>query len=84
MIRVPSSIDGFSQKNYVVIESIQTGVGFSHVKCVPLQDLTIGLLNKPGLVDSITIGGKEITSGGKKFHKDAPVVITYHSLSGKQ
>ena len=53
--------------------------GFTNVRCVPLNDLTMGLLKKPGMVQSITIRGKEITSGGKKFSPDAPVVISYHS-----
>ena len=31
--------------------------------------------------ETITINGKEVESGGKKFPKDAAIVISYHSLS---
>ena len=57
--------------------------GFTNVKCVPLNDLTTGLLKKPDWVESITINGYSITSGGRKFFPDASVVISYHSFSGK-
>lgn len=77
--KIPSGINGFEKKSYQAIESLLRGAGFTDVTCVPLNNLTVGILKKPGMVESITVGGKEITSGGKKYSKDAPVVITYHS-----
>ena len=79
--KVPSSISDYQKKNYSAIEAMLIGAGFTNVKCVALNDLTVGFLKKPGLVDSITINGTEVTSGGKKFLKDAAVVITYHSMN---
>ena len=79
--KVPSSISDYEKKNYSAIEAMFVSAGFTNVRCVPLNDLTMGVLKKPGMVDSITINGREITSGGKKFPKDAAVVISYHSLS---
>ena len=55
------------------------GAGFTNVSCIGLGDLAVGLLYKPGKVDSITINGKRISAGGKKYPKDAKVVISYHS-----
>jgi hypothetical protein len=41
----------------------------------------MGVLKKPGMVSSITINGNEVTSGGKKYPKDAAVIISYHSFN---
>ena len=79
-IKVPSSISNYKKKNYSVIETAFVAAGFTNVKCIALNDLTVGVLKKPGLVESITINGEKITSGGARFPKDAVVVITYHSL----
>lgn len=82
-VKVPSSISDYEKKSYTAIESIFRSAGFSNVRCVPLNDLTTGILKKPNMVDSITINGHEISSGGKKFSPDAAVVISYHSFSGR-
>lgn len=82
-IRVPSSISNYESKNYVAIESMFNSAGFKNVKCVPLNDLITGFLKKPGIVESISINGHTITSGGKKFLPDVSVVISYHSFSGR-
>ena len=83
MVKVPNSISDYEKKSYVAIESAFRSAGFTNVKCVPLNDLTTGLLKKPDWVESITINGRSITSGGRKFLPDASVVISYHSFSGK-
>jgi len=77
--KIPSGIDGFEKKNYQAIEALFKSAGFVNVTSVGLGDLTVGLLKKPGQVDSITINGKTVTSSGKKYPKDARVVISYHS-----
>ena len=82
-IRVPSGVDGYEKKSYVAIESILRGAGFTNISCIPLNDLSLGLLKKPNMVESITINGKEIDSGGKKFAPDAKVVISYHSIANR-
>lgn len=82
-IRVPSSISNYQTKNYKMVEAIFNSAGFTNVKCVPLNNLRIGFLKKPGMVDLITINGHTIISGGKKFSPDASVLISYHSTSGR-
>lgn len=81
--KVPESISDFESKNYAAIESIIRSAGFHNIKCVPLNDLTTGFLKKPGMVESITINGEAISYGGDKFPKDASIIISYHSFSGK-
>jgi len=82
-VKVPSGISDYEKKSYVAIEAMFKGAGFTNIKCIPLHDLRTGLLKKPDTVESITINGKEITSGGKKFSPEATVVISYHSFAGR-
>lgn len=82
-VKVPSVVSDYEKKSYVAIEAMFRGAGFTNINCIPLNDLTFGLLKKPNMVESITINGKEITSGGKKFAPDAKVVISYHSVASR-
>ena len=78
-VKVPSSISGYENKDVASIEAMFVSAGFTNIKTIPLNDLTVGLLKRPGTVESIIINGKSVTSGGKKFSPDATVVISYHS-----
>lgn len=82
-VKVPTSISEYEKMSYTAIESIFKEVGFTNIECIPLNDLTTGLLKKPSMVESITINGHEIESGGKKFPCDAKVVISYHSFANR-
>jgi|LAHS01.1.fsa_nt_gb DNA-directed RNA polymerase subunit RPC12/RpoP len=81
--KVPSSISSYENMNYTAIEEILKSAGFTNIKSIALNDLTTGLLKKPGMVDSIVINGNEVTSGGSKFPCDSSIVISYHSFSKK-
>ena len=78
-VRVPDGINDYENKSYTAIRDIFMGAGFNNIKCIPLNDLRLGIVNKPNTVESITINGKRIGTGGKKFSPNAPVVISYHS-----
>lgn len=82
-VKVPSTISNYEQMNYASVESILSSAGFTNIDCVALNDLTTGLLKKPSMVESITINGHKIESGGKKFAGDAKVIISYHSFAGR-
>lgn len=79
-VRVPL-ISDYQKNSYETIEERFRNAGFLNVKCVPLNDLSIGLFQKPDLVDSITINGHSVTTEGKKYPPNVPVVISYHSFS---
>lgn len=83
MIKSPDNLSGFSNLNYVAVEKMLRAAGFYNIECVPLCDLTVGLLKKPGMVQSITIGEENVTVGGQWYAPDSIVVISYHSLAGK-
>lgn len=78
-IKIPKGIQ--STENYAVAESLLVQAGFLNIKTVPLQDLTVGVLKKPGIIDSITVGGKDLNSYFRKsFTADTPIIISYHSF----
>lgn len=79
-IKVPSAISGYGEKQYTLIETLFVDAGFTNVKCIPVNDLMVGLFSRPGTVKDITVDGKSILFGGKKCSPDVPVVITYHAL----
>ena len=54
--------------------------GFKDVRAIPLGDLTIGVIEKPDKVESITIGGKSSFKASRWFSPSDPVVIRYHSF----
>lgn len=80
-VKVPSNIIDYNSKSYKAVETMFLSAGFTNVKCIALNDLRIGVLHKPGMVESITINGQRVISGGKSYPKDAPVIISYHSMN---
>lgn len=78
-VRVPNGIIDCEKKNYNVVKTMLEGAGFTNIKCIPLHDLTAGLLKKPDTVESVTINGDSILIPGVKYQPAAPVVISYHS-----
>lgn len=79
--KVPSGISDYEKQSFITINSMLIGAGFTNVKCVPLNDLNLGVLKKPNTVESITINGSKVTHGGGKFPKDAIVIVSYHSMN---
>ena len=66
-VKIPSSIKDYEYKNYATVETILRSVGFTNIQCLPLNDLTLGIFNRPGTVNSITFNGQEVEFGGKSF-----------------
>ena len=82
-IKVPFGISDYEKKNYIAIEAMFKSAGFTNIQCIPLDDLTIGLIKKPNSVESIMINGKEITTGGMRVSPNSKVIISYHSIPSK-
>ncbi len=82
-VRLPGNVSEAEGKHFAVVRDMFISAGFQNVNCIPLGDLKIGIMNKPGTVDSITINGKELPSFRKKYPPNVSVVITYHSYVEK-
>ena len=80
-IKIPAVVRSGSVENYASAEMLLERAGFVNVKTIPLNDLTMGILSKPGEIASITIDGKELSSYfRRRFDSNAVVVISYHSM----
>ena len=78
-IRFPGELAPFSDKKYFPVEDTLRSAGFTNVTCVNLHDLNMfTALVSSDKIDKITVNGKSITSGGKIYMPDVPIVITYH------
>ncbi|NLD45652.1 MAG: zinc ribbon domain-containing protein [Clostridiaceae bacterium] len=77
-IRFPKSLEPFSEQNFQMAENILKNAGFTNVSCVNMHDLTLGLLRKPGKIETITVNDVKIMSAGKVYPANAAIVITYH------
>lgn len=77
-IKFPKYLEPFDEKNYEEIENALTRVGFSNITCINLHDVTLGILQKPGIIEDIKIDNEIITEGGKYYMPNTPITITYH------
>ena len=78
-VTLPDIAWDYERKDYKAVETVLRSAGFTNIRCVPLNDLSFGVLYKPGMVESLTINGKDNISATKKYSKDAQIVISYHS-----
>ena len=76
---LPDLAWNYERKDYKAVETVLRSAGFTNIRCVPLNDLSFGVLYKPGMVESLTINGKDNISATKRYSKDAQIVISYHS-----
>lgn len=77
-IRFPPNLGNLSEQNYVTVQQKLLSAGFCNITCANMHDVTFGLLQKPGIVESVTVNGEKVVSGGKVYMPDVPIVITYH------
>ena len=78
-IRFPNGLTPFTEKKYAAVKDALRSAGFTNISCVNLHDLNVltALVNSDK-IDRITVNGHPITSGGKIYMPDVPIVITSH------
>lgn len=81
-VKFPKGLEPFTEQNYEAVRSTLTNAGFSNINCINMHDLTLGLLTKPGKIESITVNGNKIMSGGNVYMPNIPITITYHGKIG--
>ncbi len=79
-ISINTSSSDLVGKNFkdVVMELQEDG--FINIKTEAVEDLIIGLLTTDGEVEQVEIDGSIDFSSGKKFPKDAEIIVTYHTF----
>ena len=77
-IRFPKGLEPISEQNYVVVRRALESAGFNNISCINLHDLTFGIFQKPGRIDTITVDGKPYMPSRKIYKPNVPITITYH------
>ena len=77
-IKLPKSIFPYSEVPFMTVENTLRSAGFTNITTVNMHDVVIGLIQKPNLVESITINGERVKSRNRVYLPTVPIVITYH------
>lgn len=77
-IRFPKKLEPFSEQNAHYMRSVLASSGFTNIECICKHDVKWGVFIKEGRVETVSVDGREITSGGKVYLSDAPIMIIYH------
>lgn len=81
MVCPPFSFDERDETQlYDSIKEQFESVGFTNIKCEPIDDLVFGWLTEDGEIESVTIGGSEEFDEYDSYAFDTEVVITYHTF----
>ena len=80
LIVVPMSAKAAKKLDYAKLMDSFRDAGFYKVRAVPQYDVGLGLFNKDGAVESVSINGNTDFSETATYRPDADVVITYHTL----
>lgn len=87
VIKLPS-LSKYKESDYGFLVEALERAGFTNIKCEPLNDLVLGIMKKPGKIESISINGSEIYSetdewsvSNKWYLPNAKITISYHSLN---
>lgn len=77
-IRITESLANATEMNYEGARDLLINAGFRNISCVNLHDLKLGILTKPGTVNSISVDGKMVQNVGSYYMPNSEIVITYH------
>ena len=84
-ISLPNEIVYYDKMKYTDMNKLLIDAGFTNISCVPLYDLTTGLLTKPKTIENISVNGQDSTTGiPMKCAPDSKIIISYHELSSKE
>lgn len=74
----PKRLEPFNEQDFHHMRKVLESSGFSNIKCINKHDVILGIFAKADKVETVSVDGKEITSGGKIYLPNTPITITYH------
>lgn len=80
-IEITSTITYYTDTRFYDMEMYLKDAGFTNIEGIPLNDLTKKLINKDGMIESISINGSKDFRKGDWFAPETSIKITYHSVS---
>lgn len=78
-IRMVASAEEYKGDNYEQVAKELENLGFTNIEFIAQEDLVLGLINKDGSIERISINGNFKFDDYDYFPKDAEVLITYHT-----
>lgn len=87
VIKLPAILNN-REKDYGEVLIALDKSGFTNIRCEPLNDLMLGIMKKPGRIETIEINGIKVFSeneglltANKWYLPDSKIKISYHSLN---
>ena len=77
-IRYQKKLEPFNEQDFHHMSKVLESSGFNNVECINKHDVILGIFAKADQVETVSVDGKEITSGGKIYLPDTPITITNH------
>lgn len=77
-VRFPKKLEPFHEQDFHHMKQVLKASGFKNVECINKHDVILRLFTKADRVETVSVDGKIITSGGKVYLPDTPITITYH------
>ena len=77
----PKSVFDNSELTYPVVESIVKDAGFTNVKTINMKDLKNNNAKEISTIGAITVNGKQIYSGGRRYFPSSNIIIAYHGCN---
>lgn len=77
--KTPDVSEMLQGKQYEDVVTIFEEAGFRNVEAQGMEDLFLGILEKEGTVEEVSVGGDTQYKKGKWVHSNTKVVIRYHS-----
>ena len=77
-IRLDFNPKDFKGKKYEDVVAELKEKGFENVQVNNLEDVVIGVFNKDGVVESVTINGRSDYKSGEWIDKQTEIIIAYH------
>jgi len=79
-IRFPKGFEPFTEQHFETVLGALSSAGFNNVTAINKHDMLLGVLQKPGKIERITVDGENVSIGGKYYSPSVPIVITYHGV----
>ena len=83
-IEITTTITNYKGTRFNDMEMYLRDAGFTDIEGIPLNDLTQKLVNKEGMIESISINGSKDFDQGEWFTPETPIKVSYHSVSDEE
>ena len=77
-IRFPKNLEPFKGKDVKNVEYALRAAGFHNIICINMHDLTLGLMIRPGTIESLSVNGVLGSPSGRICMPDTSITIVYH------